>query len=133
VQVETADRAAAHRERLAPYVEPHLTRRRDGVKHPVHDFLFTYYSFSPAKLMTWEAGWPESGSAEQLARLRPLVRGTRTLLVATAGRPAHTGCFGLHEWAMVHGADETRHDVPLRLGATGTDEVVESHRIACSD
>jgi hypothetical protein len=132
VQVETANRAAAHRERLAPYVEPHLTRRRDGVKHPVHDFLFTYYSFSPAKLTTWEAGWPESGSAEQLARLRPLVRGTRTLLVATAGRPAHTGCFGLHEWAMVHGADETRHDVPLRLGSTGTDEVVESHRIACS-
>ena len=29
--------------------------------------------------------------------------------------------------------DETRHaDWPLRLGAAGTDEVVESHRIACS-
>ena len=89
---------------------------RDGVKHPVHDFLFTYYSFPPAKLTTWEPGWPESGTPEQLERLRPLARGIRTLLVATAGRPAHTGCFGLHEWAMVHGADETRHDVPLRLG-----------------
>jgi hypothetical protein len=126
------DRTVRHRARLAPYVEPHLARRRDGVKHPVHDFLFTYYSFSPAKLMTWEPGWPESGTAEQLDRLRPLVRGIRTLLLATAGRPAHTGCFGLHEWAMVHGADETRHDVPLRLGAAGTDEVVESHRITCS-
>jgi hypothetical protein len=33
---------------------------------------------------------------------------------------------------MVHRADETRHPVPLRLGAAGTDQVVESHRIACS-
>jgi hypothetical protein len=98
----------------------------------VHDFLFTYYSFSPAKLMTWEAGWPDSGTPEQLERLRPLARGIRTLLVATASRPVHTGCFGLHEWAMVHGASSTRHPVPLRLGSAGTDEVVESHRIACS-
>ena len=128
----TTTHEAAHRARLTPYVEPHLARRRDGVKHPVHDFLFTYYSFSPAKLMTWEPGWPESGTPEQLERLRPLVRGIRTLLVATASRPVHTGCFGLHEWAMVHRTDETRHDWPLRLGGSATDEVVESHRIACS-
>jgi hypothetical protein len=33
---------------------------------------------------------------------------------------------------MVHRADRTRHPLPLRLGAAGTDAVVESHRIACS-
>jgi hypothetical protein len=33
---------------------------------------------------------------------------------------------------MVHGTSATRHEVPLRLGPSGTDEVVESHRIACS-
>ena len=33
---------------------------------------------------------------------------------------------------MVHRTDATRHDWPLRLGGSGTDEVVESHRIACS-
>ena len=130
--METTTREAAHRARLAPYVEPHLARRRDGVKHPVHDFLFTYYSFSPAKLMAWHPGWPGSGTREQLDRLRPLIRSTRTLLVATMNRPTHTGCFGLHEWAMVHGTDETRHAWPLRLGGDGTDVVVESHRIACS-
>jgi hypothetical protein len=130
--VDTTTREAAHRERLAPYVEPHLARRRDGVKHPVHDFLFTYYSFSPAKLTAWHAGWPESGTREHLDRLRPLVRATRSLLVATMSRPAHTGCFGLHEWAMVHRTSATRHEVPLRLGASATDEVVESHRITCS-
>jgi hypothetical protein len=124
--------AAAHRARLAPYVEPHLARRRAGIPHPVHDFLFTYYSFSPAKLLDWQPGWPASGSADLLARRGPLVAATLDLLRATTARTPTFACFGLHEWAMVHGADETRHQMPLRLGAAGTDEVVESHRIACS-
>ncbi|MFC4566019.1 3-methyladenine DNA glycosylase [Nocardiopsis mangrovi] len=58
-----------------------------------------------------------------------------SLLRAVAGRPAHLGCFGLHEWAMVYRLDpgDVRHSaVPLRLGAEGTDRVVESHRIRCS-
>jgi hypothetical protein len=33
---------------------------------------------------------------------------------------------------MVYKTDEIRHDWPLRLGATGTDRVVESHKVACS-
>ncbi len=130
--MRTTTREAAHRARLAPYVEPHLARRRDGVRHPVHDFLFTYYAFSPAKLMAWHPGWPQSGTREELDRRRPLARGIRSLLVATMSRPANTGCFGLHEWAMVHRSEETRHDWPLRLGGARTDEVVETHRIACS-
>ncbi|HEX3223613.1 MAG TPA: 3-methyladenine DNA glycosylase [Nocardioides sp.] len=122
----------AHRARLAPYVEPHLARRRAGASHPVHDFLFTYYSFSPAKLLDWQPGWPSSGSADLLAKRRSLISATLDLLQATATRTPTFACFGLHEWAMVHRAAETRHPVPLRLGTSGTDEVVESHRIACS-
>jgi hypothetical protein len=129
---EGRSRQAAHRGRLAAYVEPHLERRRAGVAHPVHDFLFTYYSFSPAKLLDWQPGWPASGSPDLVARRAPLASATIELLRATAGRTPTFACFGLHEWAMVHRADRTRHPVPLRLGATGTDEVVESHRIACS-
>jgi hypothetical protein len=71
-------------------------------------------------------------SEEYVASQRPLLESVHRLLVATAGRPANFGCFGLHEWAMVHRADETRHDWPLRLGRAGTDRVVESHRIRCS-
>lgn len=57
----------------------------------------------------------------------------RTLLAATASRPAFTGCLGLHEWAMVYrGAPDRRHDLPLRLGAAGTDAVVERHPVRCS-
>ena len=59
----------------------------------------------------------------------------RALLSATASRPAQLGCFGLHEWAMVYGLaeGEQRHeDWPLRLGAGGTDAVVESQPVRCS-
>ena len=121
----------AHRERLLPYVEPHLERRAAGIKHPVHDFLFQYYPFRPAQLLSWSPG------ADALPEgKRVLVSTLARLLRATAGRPGNFGCFGLHEWAMVYRTEQdasgTRHPQPLRLGAAGTDEVVESHRIACS-
>jgi hypothetical protein len=56
----------------------------------------------------------------------------RRLLAATASRPAFSGCFGLHEWAMVYRDTETRHAIPLRLGQKGTDAVVEAHQIRCT-
>ena len=37
-----------------------------------------------------------------LPRLAPTARFVRTLLTATAARPARLSCFGLHEWAMVY-------------------------------
>ena len=42
-------RAAAHEARVGEFVDAFLARRSRGQKHPVHDFLFTYYSFSPFK------------------------------------------------------------------------------------
>jgi hypothetical protein len=127
---EYEERTLAHRARLAPYVEPHLARRATGIKHPVHDFLFTYYAQRPAQLLRWHPGL--DASDPYVEARRPLISGLHSLLAATASRPGNFGCFGLHEWAMVHGADATRHPVPLRLGATETDAVTESHRIACS-
>ncbi len=70
-----------------------------------------------------------------LRRRRDVVRHVARLLAATAGRPAQLGCFGLHEWAMVYRQDQdgVRHAAwPLRLGAAGTDAVVESARIRCT-
>lgn len=55
------------------------------------------------------------------------------LLRSTAQKPANVGCFGLHEWAMVYRqGEDTRHVLPLRLGAKGTDEVVQDNQIRCS-
>lgn len=146
-------RAEAHAARVDAFVEPHLARRADQVKHPVHDFLFTYYSQRPSQLRRWHPGFgvaledaedhaglkgygddPVTVSDAHVASQRPLLAQLRTLLTATAARSPQLGCFGLHEWAMVHRSAEhgTRHDWPLRLGQDGTDAVVESHRIACS-
>src|SRR5699024_10200132 len=69
---------------------------------------------------------------QQRARILEFVR---RLLSATAARPAKLSCFGLHEWAMAYKSDKhgIRHStVPLRLGAQGTNEVVETHNISCS-
>ncbi len=151
---EWRQRAADHAARLEPYVAPHLERRRRGEKHPVHDFLFGYYAHSPAALTRWHPGLGhaladapeyaalsghvlrEDGTVgldpDLLERRRPLIAQIHRLLVATAGRPPTLSCFGLHEWAMVHRADETRHAQPLRLGGAGTDAVVEQHSISCS-
>ncbi|WP_326835944.1 3-methyladenine DNA glycosylase [Amycolatopsis rhabdoformis] len=135
-------RSAAHEERVDELLAGHLRRRRDGVKHPVHDFLFTYYSFRPNQLRRWSpgygvapAGGPDPIPRADVVSRRDRIEGVHALLVATAGRPAHFGCFGLHEWAMVYGLaeDRVRHaSHPLRLGAAGTDEVVEGHRVTCS-
>ena len=148
-------RAAAHAERVDEWVQPHLSRRREGVKHPVHDFLFTYYSQRPAALRRWHPGWGvvladgssyegvkgysvveeralASVSKPHLLSQLPLLQSIHRLLEATAGHTPTLGCFGLHEWAMVHRSDRTRHDWPLRLGSSGTDGVVESHRLSCS-
>ncbi|MGH1977437.1 3-methyladenine DNA glycosylase [Rothia sp. L_38] len=59
----------------------------------------------------------------------------RIILGETAAKPGFFGCFGLHEWAMAYKSVENniRHDyLELRLGAEGTDRVVESHKIRCS-
>lgn len=146
------ERAAAHAARVDRYLTPHLERREARVKHPVFDFLFTYYSFRPAQLRRWHPGYgvaladaPEYDGLKgyddgtvpttYVESQRSLIEALHRLLTATAGRAGNYGCFGLHEWAMVYRLheDETRHaDWPLRLGPAGTDAVVESHRIGCS-
>jgi hypothetical protein len=149
----------AHEQRVAPWVDPHLSRRRDHVSHPVEDFLFTYYSHRPAALRRWHPGYGraledagdylglkgyaavpalQEGAAVSTAYVRsqrPLLVFILALLEATAARPAQLGCFGLHEWAMVYRLpqEEVRHARwPLRLGPAGTDAVVEGHRVTCS-
>jgi hypothetical protein len=49
-------REAAHHERVHALVARHLQRMRRGEKHPVEDFLFTYYSLRPAQLRRWHPG-----------------------------------------------------------------------------
>lgn len=149
-------REAAHQERADELTAAHRDRAARREKHPVWDFLFTYYSYSPAQMRRWHPGagvqlddaperaewrWYAPGSAVEsvvpdaaaFAReKRPLASLVERMLRRTAARPGQFGCFGLHEWAMVYRADEHRHPAPLRLGQAGTDAVVESHELRCT-
>jgi hypothetical protein len=151
-------RRSAHESRVEALVRPHLVRRRRQSAHPVDDFLFTYYSHRPRALRGWQPGVEACvvgrGASDFVGRRGYVVSGDRAavdvaaltsrrdsigwirrLLTGTASRPPALGCFGLHEWAMVYRQtpQQLRHArYPLRLGSSGTDAVVESHRIACT-
>lgn len=153
---EWTERARKHRERVEDFTGPHRLRARHGEAHPVWDFLFTYYSLRPRQLRVWHPGYgtalagPAAAeylqrtgyaasadgvtvSAEFLRSRLPTVAFVAGLLRATEHRAPQFGCFGLHEWAMVYRTDAVRHGrVPLRLGAAGTDAVVESLPLRCT-
>ncbi|MFC9362470.1 3-methyladenine DNA glycosylase [Rhodococcus sp. NPDC057014] len=151
---EWIPRRDRHRARVSALIGPHLERRDRGETHPVNDFLFTYYSHRPNQLLRWHAGWgtvlagadeyadlrgyhrTDAGvtvDPEFLRRRADTVAFTARLMEATTGRPTHLSCFGLHEWAMVYRSEDVRHGgVPLRLGAGGTDSVVESLQLRCT-
>lgn len=156
---EWLDRCAAHAARVRAWTDPHQARAARGEKHPVYDFLFSYYAFRPAWLRRWHPGpdvvlagdaaraylrWPEyretdGGVAVEPGALpahrRQFVTWLRGLLAATAERPAFFGCFGLHEWAMVYrqSPEEVRHNAwPLRLDAAEIGRVVEAGPVTCT-
>lgn len=49
-------REAAHVQGVRRYADPYLARRSAGRKHPVEDFLFTYYTQKPGQLLRWHPG-----------------------------------------------------------------------------
>lgn len=132
-------RMQAHLARVATHADAFVDRRSRGAKHPVHDFLFTYYSFTPAKLKQWvppisvsieisdddlkNCPWLQGGRfihENGLLRLDERRFGRREHEFATwvamlcsriLGRAGRFTCFGLHEWAMVYRlpAEQIRH------------------------
>ena len=148
--------AEDHRAGVAAFTAAHRARANNGERHPVWDFLFTYYSLRPRQLMVWHPGYgtvlageaarrylsragytqTDTGvtvSAEYLRSRLDTVRFVSDLLRSTASRAPRFGCFGMHEWAMVYRTGTVRHTaVPLRLGAADTDAVVESIPLRCS-
>ncbi|NKQ52609.1 3-methyladenine DNA glycosylase [Amycolatopsis sp. K13G38] len=157
-QDEWLARERAHSERMRHWTVPYQRRRARHEKHPVHDFLFQYYSYRPAHLQRWQPGPGVMLEGAQARRFleRPgyhettegvtldvaaftekragTTRYLLRLLENTASRQPRLNCFGLHEWAMVYRQrpDEVRHNqLPLRLGPDRTDTVVESLDIRC--
>ena len=149
-------RETAHEARANALTAGRQDRAVRGEKHPIEDFLFTYYPSRVSALQRWHPGagvrldgvtgseraewrWycAVDGGHEVDAAALLEARGASTdfialLLSRTAERTARFGCFGLHEWAMVYKQGEHRHQAPLRLGQSGTDAVVEAANISCT-
>lgn len=147
---------AAYLARIRPWADDRTRRMSRQQKHPVHDFLFEYYSFRPAHLLRWtpgaevvledataaELGWaefvPVDGGLVLPATAFPpqrlgYLRWAVEYLRAVADREPSFGCLGLHEWAMVYRDPAVRHPyVPLRLGRAETDAVVEAQPLRCT-
>lgn len=130
----------AHELAVALRTNAHIARRMRQEKHPVEDFLFTYYPFKVGQLKRFNPGagvtleLESSVDAESFRRrwyFVDEVAGTAqvnaaswladrgqgagfiaSLLAATLHREANLGCFGLHEWAMVYQLKpgEVRHE-----------------------
>jgi len=152
-------RQSAHEARVRAWTDPHHARTKRGAKHPVYDFLFSYYSFRPSWLRRWHPG-PDfvlAGAEASAFLKRPEYRQTpdgvvldpsafpahrresvghiRNLLVATQTRPAFFGCFGIHEWSMVYRQlpGELRHNAySLRFAPEEIARIVEENPVCCT-
>lgn len=153
-EAEWRARIDRHEARVAVWIEPRLQRRAEGLRHPVDDFLWTYYRNRPAALRVWHPGLgvilrghpPIAGlrgyrrtgvgwSVDPTGIRIDMVRQRVALLRATAARPARTNCFGMHEWAMVLGLPQSqvRHEqVPLRLADTQIEDVIDDVGLRCT-
>jgi len=157
--MEWQARVEAYLERVQRWTLPYKERRSRHEPHPVHDFLFQYYMYSPGKLETWHPAPSESLVDSPDARerfsppeyrtaggvirrdlgalshqVREQLKTVVQVLVATQSRPANFGCYGVHEWAMVYRGHDVRHAgiAPLRLPQEEVDGFVESRPVACS-
>ena len=154
---ETDWRAARlrHEERVGPIARDRLART--GRKHPVYDFLFEYYAYRAGHLLRWSPGidvrldgaapsdlhWPQLFAFDERGAILPAnafpshrreqLEWTIAYQTAIRDREPQFGCFGLHEWAMVHRTDDVRHSrVPLRLSAEETDSLVSAGGVRCT-
>lgn len=158
------ERADAHRRRAEWHTLPARNRRDRGLPHPIADFLFEYYPFPFSLLESWQPGigvaleWEpgplsptllppfsdrwyaqdngllraDPGKLSDKERQRLMWIGE--LLEATGDRAPNFACHGLHEWAMVYGGKEVRHEktLALRLPQAEIDALVGTRAICCS-
>ncbi len=148
--------AKQHLTQIQEITLPMRERRARREKHPILDFLNTYYSFSLGRLEKWHPGpgitledgdralfpekyythSPHTTIAPRLLTEKGRQRLIRihNLLTLIHSRPPHLACHGLHEWAMVHTGADIRHreSAPLRLPQQQIDHLVTTHPLTCS-
>jgi hypothetical protein len=103
---EWSARLAVHEARVRVWTDAHHARTSRGEKHPVYDFLFSYYAFRPAWLRQWHPG-PD---------LVLTGKGAKAFLRWPAYRETECG------WAptSVDASDESRFGVAIDVAALRT-------------
>jgi len=122
--------AKNHKALVSNIADAFVKRRGLRLAHPVHDFLFTYYDFSPSKLKHWIPSYEENLIIDsqilenhpwlndywfkvngnllisKRERIHGKTRGLAAFIAELCGnilkRAPRLSCFGLHEWAMVY-------------------------------
>lgn len=153
-------RVREHEAEVASWADSFVGRRKRGIIHPVYDFLFTYYPFSPQKLKRWVPSFQETLEINSEVLLDypwldghwfkveenslccdhskinfGLVDFVHQLCANVLERPSRFGCFGLHEWAMVYriSQQERRYQhLELRLHKEELAHFVDSQTLCCS-
>jgi hypothetical protein len=146
-----------HKAKVLPWITPRLQRRSRHESHPVDDFLFEYYPISTNKLLNWHPGFGVTLIATEieseefplgnyefienkiqlrsdwLTKNKGAATNLIDFLTNTQERSIRSGCFGLHEWAMVLGADEVRHEKwPLRLSQEEIRATIDEVGLRCT-
>jgi len=146
-----------HQAKVLPWITPRLERRSRHESHPVDDFLFEYYPISTNKLLNWHPGFGKSLEAtdiesedfpsgsyefvdnkiqirsEWLAKNQEAAIGLINFLTKTKERSIRSGCFGLHEWAMVLGTEDVRHEKwPLRISQEDIRATIDEVGLRCT-
>lgn len=146
-----------HHAAVDKWITPRLERKSRQELHPIDDFLFDYYPISTKKLRTWHPGieYALAATADEFGdfpntqyefdnttiRVSPAWLESKCerfheleyFLSQVASRPAKFGCFGLHEWAMVLGVDEVRHQFwPLRVSQDVIRATIHEQGLRCS-
>jgi hypothetical protein len=146
-----------HKAKVLPWITPRLERRSRHESHPVDDFLFEYYPISTNKLLNWHPGFGYDLAAteiefedfpigsyefvdnkiqlrsEWLAKNQEAAISLIEFLAKTQERSIRSGCFGLHEWAMVLGTEDVRHEKwPLRLSQEQIRATIDEVGLRCT-
>ena len=138
-RAEWLERETRHQQRADALTAEHRERAARGEKHPVWDFLFTYYSYKPAVLRKWHPGagvvlaeaperttWRyyspvgDSGAMPSLDAFRAekpaLLDYTTRILSSPMNRTGQFGCF-IKEW-RAHLGGCTQHKGLLKVCLT---------------
>lgn len=143
-QLDWQTLAESHYQSMSQWTDGYRVRRRARQTHPVQDFLFVYYRYSPRKLELWHPGagvrlqnaaapmhskhqfsrhaYRQAGQNDLVCdpklmtpKLRNSLAWILDLLKRTQRQRPNFSCLGLHEWAMVYRGQEVRHEKTTRL------------------